>query len=1131
MKSAGDILELACRRIADLDTPAYVKNSELRYIAVNEAYADFLGREISDFIGRRSRELFDRPEEEDREDKERRALVFGTEENAVCFDAAGVGHERIQIESFSPSPERIYVLGIFEDRERRAVAGRKAAGSSQAVNDSGTAADLAQVREALENLAHPIGIIAADGRPLVVNAAYRNGATPVAAGESAWGESVNELDVLRTVLEDLPVAVFVRDDKHRLVYANKYYETFSGRARSEYLGMTEHEMFGPEGAEAIYQENLLALRDGISVELESEMPSNSGHVYPVISRVNRVMTADGRTYVVGSFSDISPLKEREKALIESRKQQEILHRDIESILRSLPIGVLILDNDHQILYVNDEFYSIWELPLDDRFDGRPFIDVIRRNDELGRYDGTQTPEEIYAFRKHLFEAEEPEPIELGWAGGKSVIFDSRRISSDRILLTYADISAVREREKEIHETRAALERLGEMMRDATHAMSQGIAIVQDGIIKMSNEAVADILQIPPHYIEAGQGWLGMFEFCAARGDFHDAADEILQEWRANIAARQPISTAFHVGGERWVNMDATVSRGQHWVALFTDVTELKSREEELRQLLSRAEAADRAKSEFLANMSHEIRTPMNGVLGMAELLAKTNLDVRQKTFIDIIVKSGNALLTIINDILDFSKIDAGQMKLRKAAFDIIEAVEDVATLLSSHAAEKNIELLVRAAPDLPAAVIGDAGRFRQIVTNLVGNAVKFTERGHVFVDVGFETIAGGEIMAIIRIEDTGIGIPREKLETVFDKFSQVDTSSTRRHEGTGLGLAITAGLVDLFGGYINVESEWGKGSVFTINLPFAVAAARLEPKPLPINVQGARILVVDDNEVNRRILTEQLSLWGFDGVAAEGGGTGLAILNAAVDLGVTVDAVVLDYHMPDMNGADVARRLRADPRFVELPIIFLTSMDISGTEKEFAALNGHAHLMKPARANVLRNTVVEVVRARRVKQASEAEIARLRVEAAVPAPAPALVPQKRTAEFVDVLVAEDNEVNQIVFTQILQSTGLSFLVVNNGQEAVTAWESHTPRIIMMDVSMPVMNGHQATQTIREREKGQGHRVPIIGVTAHALESDREACLDAGMDDYMSKPISPELLEEKIRQWLGKDEQQPGRTSY
>ncbi|MBB3649986.1 hypothetical protein FHX14_006228 [Rhizobium sp. BK619] len=1126
MKSAGDILELACRRIADLDTPAYVKNSELRYVAVNEAYADFLGREISDFIGRRSRELFDRPEEEEREDRERRALVFGTEENAICFDAAGLGHERIQIESFSPSPERAYVLGIFEVREapRRAVNDRGAAG------DPGAAADFARVREALEKLDHPIGIFAEDGRPLVVNAAYRTGAKPAARSDTRWHESVNEGDLLRTIMEDLPVAVFVRDDKHRLVYANQYYETFGGYDRSQVLGMTEHEMFGPEEGEAIYQENRLALEDGLSKEIESQMPGRDGRIHPLISRVNRVVTADGRTYVVGSFSDIAPLKEREKALIEAKKQEEALHRDIENILRSLPIGVLILDNDHRILSANDEFYSIWELPLDDPFDGRHFVDVIRRNNELGRYDGTQTAEEIYAFRKHLFETDEPEPIELGWAGGKSVIFDSRRISNDRILLTYADISAVREREKEIHETRAALERVGEMMRDATHAMSQGLAIVQDGIIKMSNEAMAAILQIPPAYIEAGQGWLGMFEFCAARGDFHDAADEILQGWRANIAARQPISTVFHVGGERWVNMDAMVSEGQHWVALFTDVTELKSREEELRHLLSRAEAADRAKSEFLANMSHEIRTPMNGVLGMAELLAKTNLDTRQKTFVDIIVKSGNALLTIINDILDFSKIDAGQMKLRRAAFDITEAVEDVATLLSSHAAEKNIELLVRAAPDLPAAVIGDAGRFRQIVTNLVGNAVKFTERGHVFVDVGFEMAGGGEIMASIRIEDTGIGIPAEKLESVFDKFSQVDASSTRRHEGTGLGLAITAGLVDLFGGYLNVESEWGKGSVFTVNLPFAVAAARLEPKPLPINVQGARILVVDDNDVNRRILTEQLSLWGFDGVAAEGGGTGLAILEAAADLGITVDAVVLDYHMPDMNGADVARRLRADRRFVELPIIFLTSMDISGTEKEFAALNGHAHLMKPARANVLRNTVVEVVRASRVKQASEAEIARLQAEAAAPVPAPAPVPQ-RTAEFVDVLVAEDNEVNQIVFTQILQGTGLSFLVVDNGEEAVAAWERHAPRIIMMDVSMPVMNGHQATQTIREREKGQGHRVPIIGVTAHALESDRELCLDAGMDDYMSKPISPELLEEKIRQWLRKDDRQPERTSY
>lgn len=1136
MNFTGELLELACRRIADLDTPAYVKNSELRYVAVNEAYARFFGREISDFIGRRSRELFDRPEEEEREDRERRALVFGTEESAISFDAAGLSHERVLIESFSPSQDRAYVLGIFDAREpRRAI---------PEVADT-IATDLGRIREALEKFDHPIGIFADDGRPLIVNAAYRSGSRyapdgsksapggskPVPVGETAWHESVRERDLLRTIMEDLPVAAFVRDEDHRLVYANQYYETFTGHARSKVLGLTEHDMFGQEAGEAIYRENLRALKNGALIEVESYLPNTDGEIFQVISRVNRVVTPDGKHYVVGSFSDITPLKAREKELIEARKHEEVLHQEIESILRSLPVGVLILDNDHTILYVNDEFYSIWELPLDDRFDGRPFIDVIKRNYELGRYGETQTPEEIYGFRKGLFEADNPEPIELDWAAGKSVIFDSRRISSNRILLTYSDISSVREREREIHEARAALENLGEMMRDATHAMPQGLAIVQDGLIKLSNDGLAEVLRIPAELTEVGREWIDLFHFCANRGDFHDQAVETLEGWRANIAARQPISTVFHVGGERWVNMEATISERQHWVALFTDVTELKRREEELTQLLSRAEAADRAKSEFLANMSHEIRTPMNGVLGMAELLAKTNLDTRQKTFVDIIVKSGNALLTIINDILDFSKIDAGQMKLRKAAFDLIEAVEDVATLLSSPAAEKDIELLVRAAPDLPAAVIGDAGRFRQIVTNLVGNAVKFTERGHVFVDIGSEQSAGDEIMISIRIEDTGIGIPPEKVETVFDKFSQVDASSTRRHEGTGLGLAITAGLVDLFGGYIDVESEWGKGSVFTVKLPFAVAAARIEPKPLPINVQGARVLVVDDNEVNRRILTEQLGLWGFDGVAAEGGATGFAILEAAADLGIKVDAVVLDYHMPDMNGAEVARRLRADSRFVELPIIFLTSMDISGTEKEFAALNGHAHLMKPARANLLRNTVVEVVRASRVKQASEAEIARLQKEIEVPPPAPAPAPQRRAADFVDVLVAEDNEVNQIVFTQILQGTGLSFLVVNNGEEAVEAWERHTPRLIMMDVSMPVMNGHQATRLIREKEQGQGHRVPVIGVTAHALESDRELCLDAGMDDYMSKPISPELLEDKIRQWLGGGELQPGRSGY
>lgn len=583
----------------------------------------------------------------------------------------------------------------------------------------------------------------------------------------------------------------------------------------------------------------------------------------------------------------------------------------------------------------------------------------------------------------------------------------------------------------------------------------------------------------------------------------------------------------------WLNLEATNSSGNYWLVIVTDVTEMKLREEELQRLLSRAEAADRAKSEFLANMSHEIRTPMNGVLGMAELLAKSNLDTRQKTFTDIIVKSGNALLTIINDILDFSKIEAGQMKLRSVPFDPAEAVEDVVSLLSSAALEKDIELVVRIDPSVFGKVMGDAGRFRQIVTNLVGNAVKFTETGHVLIELAAQSAEASETMLSLRVEDSGIGIPRDKLETIFDKFIQVDGSATRRHEGTGLGLAITVGLVGLFDGSINVVSEVGKGSTFEVNIPFQVTERRRDVPLMSVAIDDIRVLVIDDNDVNRRILTEQLKTWGIDGHAVEDGPSGIAVLQEAVSLGFAIDAVILDYHMPVMNGLDVVERIRADRRFDEIAIVFLTSMDVVGDETLFTDLNVQAHLMKPARARLLRSTLFDVVRDVRLKRARLQPLAlepgggavrperRLAEKKQRILPAAPAVPERRRPSLIDVLVAEDNDVNQIVFTQILQQAGLRFLIVGNGKKAVQAWEENNPAIILMDVSMPVMNGHQATLAIRAAEQAaDGRHVPIIGVTAHTQEADRELCLQAGMDDYLSKPISPEILEDKIAQWLG-----------
>jgi signal transduction histidine kinase/CheY-like chemotaxis protein len=546
------------------------------------------------------------------------------------------------------------------------------------------------------------------------------------------------------------------------------------------------------------------------------------------------------------------------------------------------------------------------------------------------------------------------------------------------------------------------------------------------------------------------------------------------------------------------------------------------------QALFKAEAADRAKSEFLANMSHEIRTPMNGVLGMAELLARTELTPRQKTFTDVISKSGNALLTIINDILDFSKINAGQLTLDSEPFRLAEAVEDVAALVAARVAEKNLELIVRIDPRLPAFVTGDVGRFRQIVTNMLGNAVKFTEKGHVLVDVSGET-ANGTVQLKVRVEDTGIGIPADKLPSVFDKFAQVDSSSTRRHEGTGLGLAIAARLVDLMGGKIGLESEVGRGSIFWFTAAMAVHESSVPETAVPVDVTGARVLVIDDNPVNREILLEQLRSWGFDCAAAESGAMGLAFLDRAAQLGATVDCVILDYQMPGMSGADVAKAMCSDVRTASIPVVLLTSVD----QVDFARLvldyGIAAHLTKPARSAALLGTVVAAIqksstmagRAEFIREAAEKQPA-----VAGPHSVTAIVEDgagTKAGAPLDILVAEDNEVNQLVFAQILSGLGLSYRIAGNGRTAVEMHRALKPKLILMDVSMPELNGFEATQAIRAAEAATGVHTPIVGVTAHALKGDSAKCIEAGMDDYLPKPVSPDRLGAKIGAWLGEAE--------
>lgn len=556
-----------------------------------------------------------------------------------------------------------------------------------------------------------------------------------------------------------------------------------------------------------------------------------------------------------------------------------------------------------------------------------------------------------------------------------------------------------------------------------------------------------------------------------------------------------------------------------------DITKIKNAE-------ALAEAADRAKSQFLANMSHEIRTPMNGVMGMAELLAATQLTPKQKNFADIIVNSGNSLLTIINDILDFSKIDAGEMTIHPESFDLVDAIEDVAILVSAKAAEKEVELAVRYAPTLPRMLVGDPGRIRQVVSNLLSNAVKFTEKGHVLVSVSGAVEPDSEQstpqndIAKLKfcVEDTGVGIPDERINTIFDKFTQVDNSATRAHEGTGLGLSICKSLIELMDGKIGLESTPNEGSTFWFEIDLPVSSENKKEKPIPTDVTGAHILIIDDNEVNRTILEEQTTAWNFISKSASTGEAGLELLRSAPTFGTPFDAVILDYQMPELNGLEVAKRIRENPITGNTPIIMLTSVDEASSSNQLRQLNVAGHLIKPAKASLLLETLIEALQ-KPMKIDSKPNSSSADLSSIDTGHREIFAPTKQTTQpdGLDILIAEDNDINRIVYQQILDRTDYRYKFAFNGRKAVDLYKDETPKIILMDVSMPVLNGLEATKEIREINLQNNTHTPIIGVTAHAMSGDMEKCIDAGMDDYLPKPISPNRLMEKVEEWLRQTE--------
>ncbi len=636
-------------------------------------------------------------------------------------------------------------------------------------------------------------------------------------------------------------------------------------------------------------------------------------------------------------------------------------------------------------------------------------------------------------------------------------------------------------------------------------------------------------------ITSGKEWRGEFSNTRKNGDvFWEAAS---------------FSTIFNEKGQ-----------ATHYLAVKEDISARKAAENELIQARRQAESATQAKSGFLANMSHEIRTPMNGVIGMTSLLLDTALDAAQRSYAETIRSSGETLLALINDILDFSKIEAGRLTLEILDFDLQSLIDDVAAALALPAQEKGLEFIAHLDPDVPYLLRGDPGRLRQILTNLVGNAVKFTAAGEVVVRVcrvvkdecgmvsddasrnvrsQFSDLnsSASEVLLRFCVKDTGIGIPEDKNSLLFKKFSQVDASITRQFGGTGLGLAISRQLVEMMGGEVGVNSTLGQGTEFWFTARFAIQEAANTVATAQIeDLAGLHVLVVDDNATSLEILMKQLTAWGIKPQGAADGETALQIAAAAHDTGAPFDLAVVDFQMPGMDGEELGKRFKADARFQAIPLVMLTSLGRPSEARRCADLGFSAYLNKPVRQSELYDTLALIMAD--THQRTPAQTITTRHLARKNQRRQAALPRFSGR----VLVADDNPVNQQVALGILRKFGLRADAVANGIEALHALQTLPYDLVLMDVMMPEMDGLEATREIRKAEGGTAttsdfhpsspqvsgliphslKRLPIIAMTAGAMEQDRIRCLEAGMDDYVSKPVNLTALVRVLEKWLPED---------
>jgi two-component system sensor histidine kinase/response regulator len=657
------------------------------------------------------------------------------------------------------------------------------------------------------------------------------------------------------------------------------------------------------------------------------------------------------------------------------------------------------------------------------------------------------------------------------------------------------------------ETKLAFER--NLLRTVVDNIPDSILVKDsEGRYLLANKAFAKL-----HGLESPEQVLGKTAFDLFPKEraaaLHAADLKVMRATKSLVQDERSVVDA--EGNVQWILMTKVPLTNQRdeivgVVGVNRDITQGKRAEAEMRQAKEAAEAASRAKGEFLANMSHEIRTPMNGIIGMTDLALETQLSPEQREFLGMVKSSADSLLIVLNDILDFSKIEAGKLDFETIDFQLRDTLDDTIRALGVRAHQKGLELACHVLPDVPDGLQGDPTRIRQIVTNLLGNAIKFTSEGEVVIQVEVQDESEEEVTLHFAVRDTGIGIPLEKQQLIFEAFTQTDSSTTRKYGGTGLGLAISSRLVKKMGGKIWVESEPGQGSTFHFTTRFQLQKISSR-KYAPLDAEALRalsVLVVDDNATNRRVLQEMLLAWQMNPELTESGAEALAILERTATQGTPFSLILLDAQMPDMDGFSVVERIKQNPRLSKTVVIMLTSAGFRGDAARCRELGIQGYLTKPIKRSDLLEAIKVVLGSKTGAEAS-----------------PSLVTVHTVRESrgrLRILLAEDNRVNQVLAVRLLEKRGHEVTVAGNGEEAIEALDRQAFDLVLMDVQMPEMDGLQATAAIRKGEMKTGRHIPIIAMTAHAMAGDKERCLEAGMDDYITKPILPALLVDILKRY-------------